>query len=150
MFSPFKGVTGDNRTLDVTLILPLRVDMPIYVSPELFPNMYCWSSLQGSWCETDPHSLSVTPGKGWIELGTRINLSCWHLLLGTHWLQNLLLWLCMWRYGSESGDLIVQFTLNPQSSQIRVCIVHHMLKGPPGMECSSVACASYIFICQHV
>ena len=36
--------------------------MPIYMSPEQFTNMYCWSSSPRSGCETDPHNLSVTPG----------------------------------------------------------------------------------------
>ena len=31
------------------------------------------------------------------------------------------------RYGSESRDLLVQFTLAPQGSQIGACIVQHLL-----------------------
>ena len=64
MFSHFNGVTGDNRKLGVTLILPLIIDMPIYVSPELFANMYCWSSSQGSGCERSLQLISHT----WLGL----------------------------------------------------------------------------------
>ena len=40
----------------------------------------------------------------------------------------LLVWLCLWWYGSESKDLLVQFTLAPLCSHIRVCIIHCLLK----------------------
>ena len=90
--------------------------------------MHCCRSSQWSECEKDPCSLMVTPCGGWIEWSAGVCLSHWHLLLGTHSLGCLLLWLWFWRFGSESKDLVVQFTLAPQSSQIRVCIVQHLLK----------------------
>ena len=53
----------------------------------------------------------VTPWRGWIEQSTRVCLSHWHLLLETHWSGDPLSWLCFWRHGLESEDLLVQFTL---------------------------------------
>ena len=78
------------------------------MSPELFANMHCWNSLQGSGCEADPHSLPVTPGRGQIELSASPFVSLTHIV-GDPLIGSPLLLLCMWRYGSESGHLIVQF-----------------------------------------
>ena len=85
--------------------------------------MHCWSSSQGSGCKTDPCSLMVPPIGDWIEWRTGVHLSHQHLWLGTHWLVPPLL-----RYGSESTNLLVQFTLAPQGSQSGACIVQYLAK----------------------
>ena len=90
--------------------------------------MHFWSSSEGSGCEKEPYGLTLTPCGGCIEQYVGVHLSCWHLCLGTHCWGPPLVWLCLWQCGSKSEDLLVQFTLAPQGSQIGVCVVQHLLK----------------------
>ena len=91
--------------------------------------MHCWSSLQGTWCEKHPCSLMVTlcGGLNRAKCSGSICLNdtyCWGPIdWGAHCYGSV-----FGGYGSESKDLLVQFTPAPQSSQIRVCIVQHLLK----------------------